>query len=368
MFHRATGKDIFKESISIGAALAIMGKVIGSFFGRSSQGWGLYTFGEGPMNYSIFGSLVELGTLKFPLITQIVHFMGALQFLGVSLMIYGSILALLFNKGGYQNHRRNFRILLVLILIILSVSLFLIPYLHEIWLSALQEEKMLKGFLIGLLVADTHPLLPSLSYSLIGCMFGMAYALKLPYKKVCLTSGIIGTLTTIIGGILYAIMGEPPIETIQRTVGPQTMFLQISFILYFMCLIYFIEMRQENLSEKNMLRNKFYKRFSKSSLTLYAMESFIAILIKYLILDKIFPGWASSLLWTAVYGIGLILLWNFILIQWKKINHVGSLEWILGKFKPKPSISPSDIEVYSEPPNDEDKVEEANQPLAIEGL
>lgn len=333
----AQSKNLVKESIVIGVVLILMEKIISIIFNRSSRGGGLFPFDIGPTNYSILGSIIEIGEFKLPTFFNVVYFMGALHILGLSLIIYGCIVAILFHNDGYSKLNRNMIILSGFGILFIILSLFFSVSLHEKWLSYIEQGMIFRAILIGTFVADSHPLFPCLAYSFFGCVLGLGYVKENWNIKVFIIGTAFGITSTITGSILYFLNGEPPVDFILRTVSysPQMMFLQLGLMTLLFMIIYYVEMQEVHIAKKHLLRNPFITRFSFTSLTIYKFEGFIAIIVKYLILDQIFPGWASSMGWVVIYSLGLIIIWNIILKYWEKKGFVGSLEWCLIRIKSK---------------------------------
>jgi len=68
---------------------------------------------------------------------------------------------------------------------------------------------------------------------------------------------------------------------------------------------------------------------------MYLLESFVGSVIKLLILDKLFPGWAQNLVLVVCFSIIMVILWVLILKKWIKFGQIGSYDWMTGQIKKK---------------------------------
>jgi len=94
-----------------------------------------------------------------------------------------------------------------------------------------------------------------------------------------------------------------------------------------------------NNEDKKVIKKKkritFLQLFGKFSLTMYLLESFFGSVIKLLILDKIFPGWAQNIALVVGYSFIIVILWILILKVWNKYGKIGSFDWMTGQIKKK---------------------------------
>ncbi len=55
--------------------------------------------------------------------------------------------------------------------------------------------------------------------------------------------------------------------------------------------------------------------------------------IKILIIDKLFPGWAQNMALVVSYSFIMVILWFLLLILWNRNGKIGSFDWMTGKIK-----------------------------------
>ena len=86
---------------------------------------------------------------------------------------------------------------------------------------------------------------------------------------------------------------------------------------------------------------------------MYLLESFIGSVIKILILDKIFPGWAQNMALVVIYSFIIIILWVLIVKVWIKFGQVGSFDWMTGQIKKRvrKTLSKKELKITVENPN-----------------
>ena len=81
--------------------------------------------------------------------------------------------------------------------------------LRPIWVSALHEENWARAVVVGLLVGDSHPLLPGLGYAFYGATFGLAYTVGVS-KTQFMGWGIFGGCLFLLMGIRGYLLHGPP--------------------------------------------------------------------------------------------------------------------------------------------------------------
>ena len=73
-----------------------------------------------------------------------------------------------------------------------------------------------------------------------------------------------------------------------------------------------------------------FKWFSRISLTIYMLETFVSEIIR-IIFHSFLPNWDQTINGCLAFGAFNIVIWIFILYFWKKVNFKYSLEyfWVL---------------------------------------
>ena len=65
------------------------------------------------------------------------------------------------------------------------------------------------------------------------------------------------------------------------------------------------------------------------ALTVYFLEPLVAeLLLKVLELIVGNLDWTNQISWVLLFAFSCLVFWTFILYLWKKVNFIGSLEWL----------------------------------------
>jgi hypothetical protein len=332
---RSSMKRIFQRTIIHGLWLICIESIFSIFAYRTLRGGGLYNFNEGPFHYSLLSGIIETGQIQLPSLYTVFYSMGPLRLLGVSLILYTIILALLFRNQGYKKWKRNCMILGILGTTVILLSDSVIEALRPQWISAIENDHYLKGFLLSNLIGDTHALFPVFGYALYGAMFGLAFVHDVNRVVVRIIAGTIGLCYATAAYILYRIRGEPPIEYILRPISLPTACLQIGLMIILTSRVYYHAKSPRSKDEQNASKSRsgtgWIGRFGRASLTVYLLEGLVGTLFKFLLLDLFFPDWATSMFWIVVYAFTMVVVWHFLLIQWEKHRMKYSVEWFTRK-------------------------------------
>ncbi len=327
---RKTPRTIWKELGVIGIWFVAIEHLIFTLFVRTSRGGGIYGLDEGPHHYSFFTGWLETGVMQSPSPYLLLVVMGAISGLGYSLIILGIFFSFILKDNGIENIKRVILTLSIGGTFFVALSPLALLWLRPMWIIALENNSIFKTLLLGLLIADTHPLFPLLGYMFYGAALGVCFAAKISRVKVIRIGGIVASGYTFMGALLYAILGDPPVSQILQTTPIQVTYLQSGLMLWLLLGIYWFTGRQtpSSTTKKTPSADSFLERFGKTSLTIYLIEGFIGSVIKVLILDPIFPGWALYFPFIIIYNLTLICLWSLLLVYWQKSSYKYSLEWI----------------------------------------
>jgi len=366
------GKKVIIESFIVGLWLIVLERVVYRFVDRPVTGGGIYDFDQGPTYYSIILGYLETGVIHPTPLYPTFFSSGALSMMGLSLMFYSVLLVMLFRKDGYKKNHRNLLIVGILATCIIIISPMLIEILRPVWVQALIDEKYGKAILVGILVGDSDPMLPFLGFALYGVMIGIAIkgivSGNIPKQTFLFLGILISAIYIILGAIGYKILGEPPVEHIFRTLQIQTTHLQLGIMILIVTILVYSEISSKsekieetakiaNNEEMKMLKKNrsitFLQYFCKFSLTMYLLESFVGSVIKLLIMDKLFPGWAQNIALVVCYSFIIVLLWVLICKVWIKYGQIGSYDWMTGQIKKKvrKTLTKKELKLAAENPN-----------------
>jgi hypothetical protein len=258
--------------------------------------------------------------------------MDALTMIGGSVIISTVLLVIFYHKVDGKTPLRIMITFSVLGTIIILISSTLLAILRPIWVDALIEENYWISIFCGFLIGDTHPMFPFLGYAFYGVVLGIAATQKDDVKRITIKyTTLTGIFYCIAGIIAYSFLGSPPLVYILQPPCFQATLLQIGLMLLLVARLYYMQFFGRDTWELKIYRNRAFRRFGITSLTIYALEPFIGTLIKVIILDIVFPGWALNFISIVVYSFGLLLFWHLLLLLWEKRKFAGSFEWLTGK-------------------------------------
>ncbi len=257
--------------------------------------------------------------------------------IGWNLIIMGLVFSLIFRKA--ENYKRKNRRILVLILgIVIVLVSFLRIYLYDDFENAIQDGNYFVAYLIDIVAGNYFPILPYLGFGFIGAYFGMILADN-PTKKRIRRLIWIG-----VGWILAAVIAFLIPDSIYESLGLlDDIFFDYIIVMFAIgffivigsiLMIVMFERRVEKSDLVEIEKTRFstiFLRFSRNSLTFFLLERPISELFA-LIMNLLIPGW-NNYVWTSIlFGLFMVLFWFLIAFLWNMIDFKGSFEWILIKF------------------------------------
>ncbi len=257
--------------------------------------------------------------------------------LGWNLIIMGLVFTLIFRKA--ENYKKRDRRILVLILgIIIILVSFLRIYLYDDFDGAIQNGNYFVAYLIDILAGNYFPILPYLGFGFIGAYFGMVLADN-PTKKKISRLIWIG-----VGWLLSAAIAFFIPDSIYKNLGLLNdiffdyiiVMFEIGFFIVVGSIL-MIGMFDKRVEKSDFIesgsKKKFstiFLRFSRNSLTFFLLERPISELVA-LLLNTIIPGW-NDYIWTSMlFGLFMVLFWFLIAFLWNMVDFKGSFEWLLSK-------------------------------------
>jgi len=258
--------------------------------------------------------------------------------LGWNLIIMGLVFTLLFRKS--ENYKKRNRRILVLILgIIIILVSFLRIYLYDDFDCTIQNGNYFVAYLIDIFAGNYFPILPYLGFGFIGAYFGMVLADD-PTKKKISKLIWIG-----VGWLLAAVIAFFIPDSVYENIGLLNdiffdyiiVMFEIGFFIVvgsILMVVMFDKRVEKSDFVEGDSRKKFstiFLRFSRNSLTFFLLERPISELVA-LLLNTLIPGW-NNYIWTCIlFGLFMVLFWFLIAFLWNMVDFKGSFEWILSKF------------------------------------
>jgi uncharacterized membrane protein len=331
-------KKILIGIIIYGSCIFLFDLVAKIFFNRAQTGGGPFNFEEGPTYYSIVTGLLETNYLIYPSVMTVLFTAGPLTMIAQATITTGIVMYLLLRKNSERNVYQMIMILGVIGTTLILMSPLIVGWLRPIWIDAILNGQSLKAFLLTFIVGDKHPFFPFSGFALYGAMFGLSLAAGVPRKKVCLIGALAAFFYILAGSVAYMVWGEPPVGYVFRSPAFQTILLQMGFMLTIFLCFYYMQLNRDTSISKKIVQNAIVRRFGVCTLTIYIFESVLGTGLKTLVIDRIFPGWATQMGWIVIYSIFLIFLWSQILKLWEYNGFKGSFEWFLflmtARFRP----------------------------------
>jgi surface polysaccharide O-acyltransferase-like enzyme len=266
-------------------------------------------------------STLRNGHLTLPHITK--FFEGSsLSTIALNLIIVSLVLFLLFRKNGLVKEKRNYLILglagiLIMVFSFVRVSIF------SLFTQALETKHYLLATLLSFTIANPYPLLPYLAYGLFGAMMGM----MIYFNRKSWLKRVIVPL-----GVFFSLFGFLGMLNFEKTISKPDYFwyFKTNFELgIFMLLLIFtvlaVEPRVKMLNRLSMI-----KWFSRISLTIYLLETFVSEILRF-IWFAVVPAWNQTINGCLIFGAVNVLSWIIILFFWQKVGFKYSLEywWVL---------------------------------------
>lgn len=311
------GFKVFLYPVLAGSLYLILHYVLNIFLGR----WNLDFVYNKPDLTVVAGSLRNMH-LTFPHFTK--FFEGSsLSTIAINLIILSFILFLLLRKNGIEKEKRNYQILGISATLIMVLSFVRVPLFH-LFTDSLEQKRYLLAAFYGFTIANPYPLLPYLAYGLFGIMVGLMIFFE---RRKLLKTVIIPA------GILFLFFGIYGMMQFEKTISTPDYFwyFKTNFELGVFLIILAFTVLVLKPGSKITGNLTVVKWFSRISLTIYLMETFISEIMRIICL-LIHPSWNQTINGCLIFGALNIVLWIIILFFWKKLNFKYSLEYLWVKF------------------------------------
>jgi hypothetical protein len=243
------------------------------------------------------------------------------------------LLVLLLRKQGYYKPKRNFLILLGLIVAWYFLSSLFHHLFDDLFWESLNNGRYGIIFLLKFIVGPPMSIFPNFAFGFAGIIYGFGFAQDKShafFRKLALYLSI---LFISIAGIFILINGfNLPTESfgLFLPVGLQILGFAVSQI----AMIIFIELVEySKKSPKKIYKStRFWRRYGKITLTVYIFESVLCILNMkwYIPLWEKLPQTSFILYLELFIFVGMqVSLWYGIILLWEKKNFKFSVEWFM---------------------------------------
>jgi len=317
MFSRRT-KDkknfkIFSHLSIIGVSYLFLHYILNMFLGR----WNVDFVNNTPDMTFIANILRNVQSL-FPPITKL--FEGSsLSTIGLNLIILSGILFFFYKKKIIKKYL-YLGVIGSSIMLLSFVRIFLYGYLTQ----AIESHNYLLSTFYSFTLANPYPLLPYLAYGFFGALIGL---MIFDNKRKSLKR-IVAPI-----GSFFMLYGLSGMMSFEKTISTpdwfwyfKTNFELGAFILLLIFTFFFLENKTKLIGKLS-----FIKRFSRVSLSVYMLETFLSEIVR-LVLNAFYPMWNQTINNCLLFGGLNILIWIIILFYWEKVNFKYSLEYFWVKF------------------------------------
>jgi hypothetical protein len=248
---------------------------------------------------------------------------SSLSTIALNLLILSWILYLLFRNNGMEKKTRNYLILGISGVVILSLS-FLRIFLYSSFSEAIESKKFVLSLFYSFIFANPYPIITYLSYGFFGSLAGlMIYDGRRDLlKKIVLPAGL-----------LFFVFGISGMMHFPKTISKPDWFWYFKTNVELGIFLLLIPGIYLGLENRKFIMNGFplLKGFSRMCLTIYLLETSMSEILRHLV-SPLFPEWDQTINGCLLFGCFNIIIWMVIIYFWRKVNFKYSLEYFWVKF------------------------------------
>jgi peptidoglycan/LPS O-acetylase OafA/YrhL len=328
---KQTSKQFLLRSIITGLTLTIIGLLFRYFLMRAydnvvsvNAAGEVLTYNEtGVLPYMI---LYGVYPAKFNIL--VLFQTGTIQMIGYSIVAVSLLLVLYQKLRGLDDPSPVRRAFLILGILIFLISGLTYQFLWGPARQAAVDENFLGILILTPLVFGTFPIFPHLSYGFFGAYFGIAFAQEdADPKKVLGEMLRFWIILFVLGVVLLTITTAMGLfDTWYFAWGRKLTQLGIYFFLFWLGMK-FVDYQSEGIKERRMKSLNWLVTIGKVTLTVFILEGVIAVSLQRII-APLWPAWNASVGNTALFGLINLAVWMVIIALWKRVEFVGSVEWL----------------------------------------
>ncbi|MBA7566361.1 hypothetical protein ES708_08052 [subsurface metagenome] len=249
------------------------------------------------------------------------------------------LIVLLLRKQGYYKPKRNFLILLGLIVVWYILSSLFHYLLDDLFWESLNDGRYGITFLLKFIVGPPMSIFPNFAFGFVGIIYGFGFAQEKSRAFFRKLSFYLSIFFISVSGIFILINGF--------NLSPESfgLFLPIElqildFAVIQIYIIIFIELVR--YSKKSLAKiyksTLIWQRFGNVTMTAYIFESVLCILNMkwYIPLWEMLPQTSLILHLEVFIFVGMqVALWYGIILLWEKKNYKFSVEWFIKVIRKK---------------------------------
>jgi len=252
---------------------------------------------------------------------------GTLAVIGLILVIVSLALGILLKADGLKHRKRGVRILILLGFIFLLITPLVKFYLRPAYDSAYEMQYYNTALGLGYLCQE-FSLSPYLGYGFLGAAIGLSLAMGEQIKVFVRRNLLIMAVLFALGIAAVFIFDREKVFG-KWLVESGITYVELGiFLLLLILLLKRVDFRQTT-KKKESNRFVVIRGFGMIALTVYFFEPLVAELLMKL--TELVVGnleWTNQFVWVLLFSIFCLFIWTIILHFWKKINFIGSLEWL----------------------------------------
>ena len=283
-------------------------------------GPGLADMANRSMNNSLLVELVRNGRWAGFNLERFLY-VDSLVMIGMNLLLLGPIYLFL--------RKRSATLWLIAGLGFLALSLLRIP-LYARYLDAVDAGQTAVVLLLNWLVNKNNPILPYLSFGLLGGWIGRVLA-DGDFRRMVRRIVPVGAGLFVLGAVLYVLLPDTMLE---RSIDAKWFAIMTAQLGLFPLLILFalwlFDFRKGQSHPEGRLAGPlaFLHRFGVAGLTAFFFESVLSAAV-FRLLRLFLPSLHFGLGGALLYGFCLALLWGVLLWLWERAQYRYGIEWLL---------------------------------------
>jgi uncharacterized membrane protein len=253
---------------------------------------------------------------------------GTIQMIGYSILAVSIILVLYQKLRGLDDPRRLRRFFLILGIAIFLASGLTYEFLWGPARQAIADENFLAIFFLHPLVYGQFPIFPHLAFGFFGAYFGVTFAQKDAEPKNVLRSMLrFWIVLSVLGVLILAIViPQELFDTWYFAWGRKLLQLGFYFFLFWAGMK-FIDYQPEGSRENRMNSLGPLVTIGRVTLTVFILEGVVAVSLQRLI-APLWLDWNASVTNATLFGLINLAVWMVIITIWKRVEFVGSVEWL----------------------------------------
>lgn len=301
-------------------------------------GPGLVDMAKKTMNNSLLVDLIRNGIWKGFSLERFLY-VDSLVMIGLNLLLLGPVF-ILFSHRKQQMATPNLAEMtrkdpgkpaaspwLISGLAFFVLSLFRIP-LYALYTESLGQGRHGMTLLLNWLVNKNNPLMPYLSFGLLGAWMGVLLV-RADWKRTVRQVLPVGTILLAAGVVLYVRLPDTMLERSIDGKWFSIMTAQLGlFLLLVLLMLRLFDFRKSGPVRKLPSGLAFLNRFGVAGLTAFFFESVVSASV-FRILRIFVPALSLDLPGSLLYGFSLAVLWGFLLMLWEKRQYRYGIEYVI---------------------------------------